>query len=93
MYRCPWSAASQLSQWEQRSEQREPADGELLMQLEGEASRPIRARLLDISASGMRVTHTCMELAAGQMLRIPAATGQEMRLRVVCGRGVTIATL
>jgi len=73
---------------ERRSEARNASEGELLLQLEGPAQRRIRVRLLDVSASGMRVAHECMELTTGQTLRVPAASGREIQVQVVWNRVV-----
>lgn len=79
---------SSLQELERRSEARNASEGELLLLLEGPAQRRIRVRLIDISARGLRIAHDCVELATGQTLRVPAASGCEMLVQVVWNRVV-----
>ncbi len=57
-----------------RREPRLPAEGLILISLEGQT---ITGRLMDVSLSGFRATHTCAGLQSGTAVKFqhPAASG------------------
>ncbi|MFN7920992.1 MAG: PilZ domain-containing protein [Bryobacteraceae bacterium] len=71
----PSSAAASLA--DRRREERTPVDGEVILAPDGPRPVLIHARLLDISASGFRASHSTPNLETGARVhfRHAAATG------------------
>ncbi len=62
---------------ERRQAERQPAEGEVVLLIEGPEALEIRGRLMDISAHGFRAVHHEPKLQAGQrvVFRHPYAQG------------------
>jgi hypothetical protein len=54
---------------ERRREPRVSASGNVELYLDGQTSKQVRGRLLDISSHGFRAAHTCSSLTPGQEVR------------------------
>lgn len=63
---------------EQRTEERVPASGQVLLCIERPETLNISAELADVSESGFRAEHQCLKLAAGQIVqfRHPRGAGK-----------------
>lgn len=61
---------------EQRSEDRNPARGEILFALEGPDFRQFQGSLVDYSRRGFRAAHPQESLSAGQRVRFRHAFGE-----------------
>jgi hypothetical protein len=68
---------SSLKARDQRREERRIASGRVHVRCSDPQPMEIEGQLIDISASGFRMVHTCISLAAGQMVEFahPEAAG------------------
>jgi hypothetical protein len=75
---------------EQRRETRRKADGLVHVRVSDPQLMEIEGRLIDLSASGFRMAHGCMSLAAGQVVEFThleaVGNARVMWNRVVAGR-------
>ena len=73
---------------EKRREVRRPGKGNVLVRWSNPRAQEVEGKLMDVSASGFRMTHACSTLAAGQYVEFahPEAKG---RARVVWTRIVS----
>ena len=65
---------------EQRSEERNPAQGEVWFALDGTDSRQFRGNLVDYSRRGFRAAHPQTALSAGQRVRFRHSFGEGQAL-------------
>jgi hypothetical protein len=70
---------------EMRREDRRQAEGEVRVRFENPVSVELSGRLVDVSASGFRMSHDCVSLAAGELVEFshPESAG---RARVIWNR-------
>jgi len=61
---------------EQRREDRQPAEGEVHLSVEGPGSFAIQGRLIDSSRSGFRASYHGASLATGQRVRFRHSLGE-----------------
>jgi hypothetical protein len=61
---------------EQRREDRQPAEGEIQLSLEGAGSSAFLGNLIDSSRGGFRASHRQTSLAAGQQVRFLHSLGE-----------------
>ena len=61
---------------EQRKENREPAQGEVWLAVEGPDSREFRGSLIDCSKSGFRASHSNTSLSTGQHVHFRHSVGK-----------------
>jgi len=61
---------------EQRREDRQPADGEIAISVEGPGSFTFQGRLIDSSRSGFRASYQGFSLSTGQPVRFRHSLGE-----------------